>query len=549
MKKSLTVIIALMLGLALLVPSAIAEDTTGTTGTSDTTTSDETTEPEEELPSLEGLIPTSNSTHPFIDVVKGAWYMEGLDFCYTNGIVNGAGNSYTFDPKGELTRASFAVMLARALGVTDFSEYTSETFTDCVYKENSWYARQVEWAVAKGYMNGISDNKFAPTGILTREQFATVIMRFMVNEGYAVEVPEGILDAYTDKADVARWATEGMEYAVAAGLMTSTSTEKLAASPKMSVTRNQAVKLFMSFLRDYYYKDCEHDFTEADCTTGATCTLCGVVSSYPAGHYCPELNCIMGSDCVICGEYIPFDEGYHDFCERDCTTDEKCTVCLTVRRPAFGHKSSKATCTENGVCSVCGEVTAKAMGHNFSEATCYEKATCSRCKTTKGDILPHKYVKGYCEYCGYSPFDEMTYNLTVDGDLYGSISAEGEVFDAIIIYDKETDEIYFTLIHTYASGDYDVVQIDVNREGSSSNFAYAYYTGDEEAFYGYGGFSPARFSDSFKVTFTSYNGLAEDVQAAKNNTTALGHLLMTMCSQMMKDTYDLNLHDLGFTNY
>ncbi|MBR7033633.1 MAG: S-layer homology domain-containing protein, partial [Clostridia bacterium] len=74
--------------------------------------------------------------------------------------------------------------------------------------EDRWSASAIKYAVDNGYMNGIGDGKFDPTGALTRGMVATVLWR---REGSpAPTVPSGFSDVPAGAwyADAVAWAKE-----------------------------------------------------------------------------------------------------------------------------------------------------------------------------------------------------------------------------------------------------------------------------------------------------------------------------------------------------
>ena len=86
-------------------------------------------------------------------------------------IINGMGDG-TFAPNATMTRAQFAAIVVRSLGLTP--KY-SGTFADA--PSNQWYAAYVDTAAAYGIVNGVGNGRFDPTGTISREQAATMVAR------------------------------------------------------------------------------------------------------------------------------------------------------------------------------------------------------------------------------------------------------------------------------------------------------------------------------------------------------------------------------------
>ena len=93
------------------------------------------------------------------------------------GIVSG--NGAGFNPNANITREDMAVMIynvMKSLGV-NFSE-VNDTFAD--YDQISDYAKEAVSALAaKGIINGVGDNMFAPKATATRAQAAVIIDRIL----------------------------------------------------------------------------------------------------------------------------------------------------------------------------------------------------------------------------------------------------------------------------------------------------------------------------------------------------------------------------------
>ncbi|MBR5514576.1 MAG: bacterial Ig-like domain-containing protein [Clostridia bacterium] len=179
----------------------------------------------------------------FPDVPDDAWYAEGVSYCASNGYITGTDKG-TFNPDGKLTREQFVVILARVAGA-DLAAYTHSNFKDV--QASAWYGASVIWANEERYVNGVGDgSNFGVGQNMTREQLATMFFRYAQNNGENVSVKEN-LSSYSDSAAISSWAYEACSWAVAAGLLGSTQQGAKVLAPKMSVTRAQAAKIFMSY--------------------------------------------------------------------------------------------------------------------------------------------------------------------------------------------------------------------------------------------------------------------------------------------------------------
>ncbi|MBR4880283.1 MAG: S-layer homology domain-containing protein [Clostridia bacterium] len=379
----------------------------------------------------------------FTDVKEGHWYYESVLFCYVNGIVKGM-DQKSFDPNGMLTRGQFAVLLASVDGA-ELTEYQGGYFTDV--KPSYWYAQAAEWAYGMGYIFGMEGQRFCANAKLTREQFCTVMYRYMQSKDISVEVDDNVLDGYFDNRDISGWAREGVGYCVSAGLIQSTEISALKVSPKNPMTRAMISRVMCQYFDNYIYAGCEHSFSEADCLAGPACSGCGMVNGLPLGHSCPKLNCAEGSVCTRCGEVVAPDPYFHRFTEPTCTKSSYCTVCGETKGEPKGHSFRSATCTEPKICDVCGTRQGPALGHTTSYGVC------SRCK---GDIFPTEK-------------DRLIYYLKREGVwmngysvYHGYMTGAGGETDFYIMYNNATGQLLL-YSENIDNGNYSTMMIDLTK--------------------------------------------------------------------------------------
>ncbi len=183
---------------------------------------------------------------PFTDLVEGAWYMEGIEYCYSYGIVAGMTET-TFEPNGTLTRAQFVQILAM-YDMADLSIYNGLSCGFEDVKPSHWYSNAVCWAYSKGYVAGVSETRFAPNAPITREQFARIL--YVYAESWDADVSyRADLSAFEDESKVSSWAYEQIQWAVAIGIISGVSETELA--PRNNATRAQACRMIMTF-DDYF---------------------------------------------------------------------------------------------------------------------------------------------------------------------------------------------------------------------------------------------------------------------------------------------------------
>ena len=188
-------------------------------------------------------VPTPTTTTPtgtvFSDVPPSYWGYAAISSLSSQGIVSGYPDN-TFKPDTTVTRAEFATMLVKALGLS--TSGTSGTFTDVT--ADSWYYGAVNAAVADGLVAGMGDNLFAPNALITREQMAVMVTKALGTKASAVDGTE--LNFFSDKSAVSSWAASGMEEAVKTGIVHGMAAGMLA--PMADATRVQAAVMIYRLL-------------------------------------------------------------------------------------------------------------------------------------------------------------------------------------------------------------------------------------------------------------------------------------------------------------
>ena len=122
-----------------------------------------------------------------------------------------------FAPTGTISRAELVTMLWRLEG-RPFVDYLM-FFEDI--DEEAFYAEAVRWAAAENIIGGYTTEQFGPTDPITREQIATILERYAEYKGedIAAETEEINTLSYDDIFEVSEWAQDGMHYCIATGII------------------------------------------------------------------------------------------------------------------------------------------------------------------------------------------------------------------------------------------------------------------------------------------------------------------------------------------
>lgn len=127
--------------------------------------------------------PAPEGGNPFTDLqADQTWYHNAVVWAYENGIVTGTGAT-TFSPTGAVTREQMATFISRFaayMGYDVETENDISSFPD-FSSVNSWAVKGLAWANDNGIITGAVSGGvtiIAPQGEATREQVATILMRF-----------------------------------------------------------------------------------------------------------------------------------------------------------------------------------------------------------------------------------------------------------------------------------------------------------------------------------------------------------------------------------
>ena len=177
-----------------------------------------------------------DAAEAFRDVKHGKWYSDGLNYVYTEGIMNGVSDD-KFAPNEAMTRAMLVTVLWRAEGSP--ATGTKTPFTDLKAK---WYKTAVAWAYENGIVDGMEDGIFAPDGKLTREQISTIMFRYAEYKKGDTSARTD-LSGYKDASKIHSYAKDAVSWAVASGLIKGVKADEL--DPRGNATRAQVATILL----------------------------------------------------------------------------------------------------------------------------------------------------------------------------------------------------------------------------------------------------------------------------------------------------------------
>jgi hypothetical protein len=167
------------------------------------------------------------------------WAKAEVEQLVEKGIIKGK-DAEKFAPDLSITRAEFATIIARALGLKQ-TKY-NHSFRDV--DANSWYADDLQ-TVSDSKLIAGNDGAFRPNDNITREEMAKIIV-----EAYKImtekELPQGNSIQFEDQDNMGVWAVEYINLATELGLINGIDNTHF--DPKAVATRAQAAVIIKRLL-------------------------------------------------------------------------------------------------------------------------------------------------------------------------------------------------------------------------------------------------------------------------------------------------------------
>ncbi len=172
------------------------------------------------------------------------WAKAAINDMGSRMVVTGVGSN-NYDPDRSITRAEFAAIVVRALGLKKGTAESS--FGDV--SASDWFNGYVDTAMEYGLITGYSATNYCPNDEITREQAMAIIARAMKLTGLKADSPDvsKILAAYSDCANVSAYAEESAAVCINTGIVSGRDSGTLA--PKAYVTRAEVAVMVQRLLK------------------------------------------------------------------------------------------------------------------------------------------------------------------------------------------------------------------------------------------------------------------------------------------------------------
>lgn len=149
--------------------------------------------------------------------IKNHANKAAIEALASRGIINGMSKD-VFSPNKTMTRAEFAAIVTRALGLP---AKDTKAFTDV--PSSKWYAGYIGAANSSGIVNGVGGGKFNPDGTITRQEAAAMVARAAKLCGLDTTMDavatRNMLAQFGDYRSAASWATESLAFCYSAGIL------------------------------------------------------------------------------------------------------------------------------------------------------------------------------------------------------------------------------------------------------------------------------------------------------------------------------------------
>ena len=174
----------------------------------------------------------------FSDVTASSysWAADSVDFLYYEEVANGSNGKY--NPKSNITRGDFMLMLYRAFLEEDYGNYNVTSNFPDVVKGTTSYSKETYQAVGVAKYLGIaqgSNGKYNPKAYITREEAMTLIYRTLDEVGYSMSYTVSTsTSSFSDYSSVSSYARAAIKDLIGHGVVIGTNGK---IQPKSNITR------------------------------------------------------------------------------------------------------------------------------------------------------------------------------------------------------------------------------------------------------------------------------------------------------------------------
>jgi hypothetical protein len=175
--------------------------------------------------------------------IQGHVTQKSIEAMAARNILNGISDTQ-FAPDRTMTRAEFAAIVTRSLGLTPKA---ADIFKDV--SADSWYAPYVGTAYTYNLIQGTSADTFTPEQTITRQEAAVMVARAAKLSGMDTNVQDieirDMLAQFTDYTKTAEWARASLTFSYREHIL---SQEMIEIQPEAAVTRSEVADMLYHLL-------------------------------------------------------------------------------------------------------------------------------------------------------------------------------------------------------------------------------------------------------------------------------------------------------------
>ena len=187
-------------------------------------------------------MPVTNPGRTFADIQNHA-NRPSIEALAARGIIGGMTDT-TFAPNDTMTRAQFAAIITRGLGLPS---QTGSVFTDVA--QTAWFAEPIATAYHFGLVSGTTPTTFNPNGTITRQEAAVMVARAAALAGMDTARTDieiiNTLAPFGDYRTAATWAHSALAFVYSEGILDDT---EFYIQPTQAITRAEIAEMLYRLL-------------------------------------------------------------------------------------------------------------------------------------------------------------------------------------------------------------------------------------------------------------------------------------------------------------
>ncbi|OMF89792.1 S-layer homology domain-containing protein [Paenibacillus sp. FSL R7-0337] len=176
----------------------------------------------------------------------GHWAQSAIELLASKLVITGTSPA-AFSPAQSITRAEFAALITRSLGLAPAAPGTP--FKDI--SAGSWYTEAVQTAAAAGLITGYTDGSFKPGSPITRQEMAAVLSKAMKYTGKTLTSDPAVLAKFRDASSIPAWSRAAVAEIASAGIIQGTPDGAFA--PAKLATRAEAATMLEKTLKSLQF--------------------------------------------------------------------------------------------------------------------------------------------------------------------------------------------------------------------------------------------------------------------------------------------------------